>query len=280
METAEVIATRVGDLPTLPHVATKVMELLSADDSNAGDLERMISRDQAITARVLKLANSALFGRRGMISTLTRAIVLLGFKTVQSLVIAASTETLYRTTSARFKDKLLWEHAVAAALAAGFVARECRYASFEEAFTAGLLHDIGKVVLDQNLPEPYQEVVELVYNDEVTFLEAEHKILGFDHAEVGALVVKKWNLPAPLEEAVRLHHRPLQSLLDPPLCAIVSLGNSICIKLGLGPERQSELALEGLEAVRRLKLPAERLPRIMEMLQEKLAQEKELFNLT
>jgi HD-like signal output (HDOD) protein len=236
METAKVIASRVGDLPTLPQVATKVMELLSGDDSNASDLDRVISRDQAITARVLKLANSALFGRRGMISTLTRAIVLLGFKTVQSLVIAASTETLYRATSARFKDKLLW-------------------------------------------PEPYQEVVELVYNDEVTFLEAEHKILGFDHAEVGALVVKKWNLPAPLEEAVRLHHRPMQSLVDPALCAIVSLGNSLCIKLGLGPERQPELALEGLEVVRRLKLPPERLPRIMETLQEKLAAEKELFNL-
>ncbi len=280
METAKVIAAQVGDLPTLPHVATKVMELLSGDDSSASDLDRVISRDQALTARVLKLANSALFGRRGMISTLTRAIVLLGFKTVQSLVIAASTETLYRATSSRFKDKLLWEHAVAAALAAGFVARECRYASVEEAFTAGLLHDIGKVVLDQNLPEPYQEVVELVYNDEVTFLEAEHKILGFDHAEVGALVVKKWNLPAPLEEAVRLHHRPMQSLLDPALCAIVSLGNSICIKLGLGPERQSELALEGLDVVRRLKLPPERLPRITEMLKEKLAEERELFNLT
>jgi HD-like signal output (HDOD) protein len=90
-----------------------------------------------------------------MISTLTRAIVSLGFKTVQSPVIAASTETLYRATSSRFKDKLLWEHAVAAALAAGFVARECRYASVEAAFTAGLLHDIGKVVLDQNLPEPF-----------------------------------------------------------------------------------------------------------------------------
>jgi putative nucleotidyltransferase with HDIG domain len=278
METAKVIASRVGDLPTLPHVATKVMELLSGDDSNASDLDRMISRDQAITSRVLKLANSALFSRHGMISTLTRAIVLLGFKTVQSLVIAASTETLYRATSARFKDKLLWEHAVATALAAGFVARECRYASVEEAFTAGLLHDIGKVVLDQNLPEPDQEVVELVYNDEVTFLEAEHKILGFDHAEVGALVVKKWNLPAPLEEAMRLHYRPMQSLLDPAFCAIVSLGNSLCIKLGLGPERQSELALEKLEVVRRLKLPPERLPWIMEILREKLAAERELFN--
>jgi HD-like signal output (HDOD) protein len=87
--------------------------------------------------------------------------------------------------------------ALAAALAAGFVALGCRYASVEEAFTAELLRDAGKVVLDQNLPEPYQEVVELVHNDEVTFLEAEHKILGFGHAEVGALVVKKWTCQRP-----------------------------------------------------------------------------------
>jgi putative nucleotidyltransferase with HDIG domain len=279
MEQAKAIAATVGDLPPLPHIASRVIELVSDTNSNASDLEKMISRDPAIAARVLKIANSALFGRRGMISSISRAVVTLGFKTVHSLVIAASTEALFRSSSVNFKDKLLWEHAVAAALAAGFIARECRYARAEEAFLGGLLHDIGKVVLDANLGERYQRVVERVYNEGATFVEAERDMLGFEHAEVGSLVIKKWNLPPILEEAVRLHHRARGALLDPTLCAIVSLANSLCVKTGIGPERVPELDLGQLEATTRLKLTPERLALIAKHVEGRLAEEKELFNL-
>jgi putative nucleotidyltransferase with HDIG domain len=280
MDDAKVIAAKVGDLPPLPHVASRVIELVGNPDTNAGDLEQVISRDQALTARVLKIANSALFGRREMVSTLSQAIVLLGFKTVHSLVIAASTETFYRSTSIRFKDKLLWEHAVATALAAGYLARDCRYRGVEEAFLGGLLHDIGKVALDINLEERYQGIIERVYNEEVTFVDAEREMLGFDHAEVGALVVKKWNLPEALEEAVRLHHRAMSSLVDPTLCAIVSLANSACVKLGIGLERLPKLDLASLDVAVRLKMTAERLSRLLQNVESKLVEEKELFNLT
>jgi putative nucleotidyltransferase with HDIG domain len=280
MEQAKAIAAKVGDLPPLPHVASRVIELVSDANTNASDLEKLISRDQALAARVLKIANSALFGRRGTISNISRAVVTLGFKTVHFLVVAASTEALFRSNSVNFKDKLLWEHAVAAALAAGFLARECRYAGIEEAFLGGLLHDIGKVVLDANLGERYQRVVERVYNEGVTFVEAERDMLSFDHAEVGSLVIKKWNLPPILEEAVRLHHRARGALLDPMLCAIVSLANSLCVKTGIGPERLPELDLGQLEATIRLKLTPERLALIAKHVEARLVEEKELFNLT
>jgi putative nucleotidyltransferase with HDIG domain len=280
MDDAKALAAKIGDLPTLPHVATRVIELVADPHANASDLERVISRDAALTARVLKLANSALFGRRGMVSTLSRAVVLLGFKTVHSLVIAASTEAFYHTGSTRFKDKLLWEHAVAAALAAGYLARECRYRGVEEAFLGGLLHDIGKVVLDTNMGERYQGIVERVYNDGVTFIDAEQEILGFNHAEIGSLVIRKWNLPDTLEEAVRLHHRAMRSLVDPTLCAIVSLANSVCVKVGIGPERLPKLDLGGLEVVARLKIMPDRLTFLAETIEAKLVEEKELFNLS
>jgi putative nucleotidyltransferase with HDIG domain len=280
MDEAKVIAANVGDLPPLPHVATRVIELVGNPHTNVSDLEQVISRDQALTAQVLKIANSALFGRRGMVSTLSRAIILLGFKTVHSLVIAASTETFYRSTSTRFKDKLLWEHAVAAALAAGYLARDCRYRSVEEAFLGGLLHDVGKIALDLNLAERYQGIVERVYNEGVTFIDAEREMLGFDHAEVGALVVKKWNLPEALEEAVRLHHRAMSALVDPTLCAIVSLANSACVKLGIGPERFPKLDLSSLDVAARLNMTADRLTRLLQTVESKLVEEKELFNLT
>jgi len=280
MDDAKAIAATVGDLPMLPHVATRVIELVGNPNTNVSDLEQVISRDQALTTQVLKIANSALFGRRGMVSTLSRAIVLLGFKTVHSLVIAASTETFYRSTSMRFKDKLLWEHAVAAALAAGYLARECRYRGVEEAFLGGLLHDVGKIILDANLGERYQGIVERVYNEGATFVDAEREMLGFDHAEVGSLVVKKWNLPETLEEAVRLHHRAMSSLLDPTLCAIVSLANSACVKLGIGPERLPKLDLTQLDVTARLKIAPDCLTLLLETVESKLVEEKELFNLT
>jgi putative nucleotidyltransferase with HDIG domain len=279
MDDAKVIAAKVGDLPPLPNVATRIIELVGNPNTNAGDLEQVISRDLALTTRVLKLANSALFGRRGMVSTLSRAIVLLGFKTVHSLVIAASTESIYSAGSTRFKDKLLWEHAVAAALAAGYLARECRYRGVEEAFLGGLLHDIGKVVMDTNLGERYQGIVERVYNEGVAFVDAEQELLGFDHAEVGGLVVRKWNLPETLEEAVRLHHRAARSRVDPTLCAIVSLANSACVKIGIGPERLPELDLTRLEATTQLKIMPDRLAHILETIESKLVEEKELFNI-
>lgn len=280
MEHAKAIAAKVGDLPPLPHIASRLIEIVSDTNSNAGDLEKLISRDQALAVRVLKIANSALFGRRGTISSVSRAVVTLGFKTVHSLVIAASTETLFRSNSTNFKDKLLWEHAVAVALAAGFLARECRYAGAEEAFLGGLLHDIGKVVLDANLGERYQQVLERVYNEGVTFVEAERDMLGFDHAEVGSLVIKKWNLPPSIEEAIRLHHRTQGALLDPTLCAIVSLANSLCVQTGIGPERRPEMDLGQLEATNRLQLTPERLTLIAKLVESRLVEEKELFNLT
>jgi putative nucleotidyltransferase with HDIG domain len=280
MDDAKAIAAKVGDLPTLPYVATRVIEFVGNPSTNASDLEQIISRDQALTARVPKIANSALFGRRGMVSTLSRAIVLLGFKTVHSLVIAASTETFYRSTSMHFKDKLLWEHAMAAALVAGYIARECRYREVEVAFLGGLLHDIGKVVLDANLEERYQGIVERVYNEGVTFVNAEHELLGFDHAEVGSLVVKKWNLPEALEEAVSLHHRAMRSLVDPTLCAIVRLANSVCVKIGIRPERLPKLDLIQLDVTARLKIGPDCLTRLLQTVESKLGEEKELFNLT
>lgn len=280
MEQVKAIAAKVGDLPPLPHIASRVIELVSDADSNAGDLEKLISRDQALTVRVLKIANSTLFGRRGTISSVSRAVVTLGFKTVHSLVIAASTEVLFRSNSTNFKDKLLWEHAVAVALAAGFLARECRYAGAEEAFLGGLLHDIGKVVLDANFGERYQQVLERVYNEGVTFVEAERDMFSFDHAEVGSLVIKKWNLPPIIEEAIRLHHRTRGALLDPTLCAIVNLANSLCVKAGIGPERRPEMDLGQLEATTRLKLTPERLTLIAKHVESRLVEEKELFNLT
>ncbi|MEE8583973.1 MAG: HDOD domain-containing protein [Acidobacteriota bacterium] len=275
MNQAAMVAAAARDLPPFPVVAQQVMQLVRSPHSSASDLERVISRDSALAARVLKISNSALYGVRGTITTLSRAAVILGMKTLQSLVIAASAEALYRTRS--FKDKLLWDHSLAVALVSRWLARKKGYRGTEEAFVAGLLHDIGKAVLDLNLPDHYQEVVQLVYNEGATFLQAENRLLGFDHAEVGTIVVRKWNLAPALQEAVRLHHDPELARLDPTLCALVCLANAICVRLGVGPERFPELDLSSLPCRQMLQFQNSELPAMLEEIQEKLAAEEDLF---
>ena len=280
MDRVEKIAATVGDLPALPQVATKVMSLIQDPRCKVKDLERIIYTDQAITARVLRIANSAFYGVRGDVSTLSRAIVILGFNTLRSVVVTGASAALHRTKSSCFKDRILWEHSIAVAIAARTIAKECRYASQEEAYLGGLLHDVGKVVLDANMSEEYQEVLEQVYNDRKTFIEAENDVLGFDHCDVGVLMATRWNLAPGLIEAVRLHHQPMGAEIDPTLCAIVSLANSLCVKLGIGPERDAEIVLADLESTLMLTLEPERLQEIAAVVKTTLTEEKNLLALS
>ncbi len=277
MERAEIVASRAGDLPVLPEVAAKVLVLVRDSNSSSVDLERLIARDAAISVKVLRIANSALFGFSGSISTLSRALLVLGFNTLRTIVVAASTESLYRTKGSHFKEQLLWEHSLAVAIAARVLARECRFVGAEEAFLAGLLHDIGKTVLDRNEGERYQAVIESVYNNGTTFLAAEKELLGYDHAEVGALILRRWNLAPALESAVKYHHEPESAEDEPTLCAIVSLANSLCVKLGIGPERLPDLDLLSLGPTLLLELDAEQLERIAATTLEQIAAERETF---
>ncbi len=274
------ITRSAGDLPALPAVASHVMRLVADPDTCAEDLERVILRDQAMTAKVLKISNSALFGVRHRIGTLSQAIPILGLRTLRSLVVAASTESLFRSKNSCFKEKILWEHSLAVALASRLLARESGYRETEQAFVAGLIHDIGKPVLDKTLGDEYQEIVEHVYNNpETTFHETEMEKLGFDHSELGALVVNKWKLSGGLEETVRLHHAPKSAVLDPHLCAVVSLANLICVKLEIGPEKRPDLDLSFTDATAMLDVDPGQLDLIFNTVEETLAIEKEMFSI-
>ncbi len=280
MSRADLIAARVGDLPALPQVAAKVLELVQDPDSSTADLEKVISRDPAITAKLLKISNSALYGLRCNVSTVSQAIVILGFSTLRSVVLAASTEALFRSKNSRFKEKILWEHALAVALAARALARECRLPRTEEAFVAGLIHDIGCAILDGSANERYDEVVQLVYNDGMPLLDAERQILGLDHTEVGAVVAKRWNLAPALEESVRLHHHPEAARVDRAMCAIVQMADSVCIKLGIGPEKARDLDLTALPSFSMLPVDADLVARVEAAVPQRLAEEKELFGVS
>lgn len=232
----ENIVSAVDDLPALPHVVVQVMKLTEDPNSTAQDINNVLSQDQAMTARVLKLANSAFYGFPRRISTVTDAIVLLGFKTIKSIVMAASVSDILagKMEGYALEPGELWKHSQASALAARHIARKVKYFQLDLAYTAALLHDIGKVILNNAMQDAYREVVNVVMEKNIPFYEAEIEVLGFSHAEIGARVAEKWNLPSDLVEAIAFHHNPEEATDNKKLTAVVHLADALCVMMGIG----------------------------------------------
>lgn len=249
----EKIVGATGDLPTMPHVASLVMEKLGDPNATPKDLHKIISQDQALAARVLKIANSPFYGCARTVTNLTDALVVMGFDSIRSLVVASAMHGFFKKFG--LAEKLLWEHSIGVGSIAKQVARQVKYSKIEEAFLAGLLHDIGKVVLNLKMPDEMLIIVQNVYNDpNQTFLEMEEKAFGFNHAQVGMLIARKWNFTDTIEEAIGYHHNPERSKIMPVLSFIISLSNSICHKLEIGPTRRPDLNISELRSAKGLKL--------------------------
>lgn len=232
----EEIVQAVNDLPSLPQVVLRVMELTEDPDSTVQDINAVLAQDQGLTARVLKLANSAFYGFPRRISTVTDATVLLGFKTIRSIVLAASVNEILSQEMEGYALEYgeLWKHSQCSAMTARLIAKRVKYGGLDVAYTAALLHDIGKVVLNNSMKEAYQEVLNKVIHDNLTFLQSEQIILGFDHAQVGAQIAEKWNLPPELVETIACHHEPGRAQVNPKLTAIVHLADAVCVAMGVG----------------------------------------------
>ena len=231
-----------GDLPTIPIVATKVMQMIEMDNISVEEIAKVVTTDPAVAARVLKIANSAFYGCQRQIQTISGAIVVLGFNTLRSLVVAASVKEVYKPYG--LTEKMLWDHSLGAALASRIIATTTRKANPEESFLAGLLHDIGKTIMNSLDRDKFQVVMQRCYNERLFFEEAEESVFNFRHDDVGAMVVKKWNFPESLVTAILYHHR----LEFPPdtdqymvnLSSVVGIADLFCHRLGIGAREPLE----------------------------------------
>ncbi|HEX3010772.1 MAG TPA: HDOD domain-containing protein [Syntrophomonadaceae bacterium] len=230
------IVEAVNDLPSLPHVAVKVMKLTEDPDSTAEQINNVLNEDQSMTARVLRLANSAYYGFPRRIATVTDAIIFLGFKTIRGIVLAASVSDMLSQEMEGYAlaPGELWRHSQCTALTARLIARNAKFNSLDLAYTAALLHDIGKVIINSHLKKGYQEVIDRVSEGNIPFIEAEDEVLGFNHALVGARVGEKWNLPSELVEAIALHHYPERAEINKRLTSIVHVADALCLTMGIG----------------------------------------------
>lgn len=276
--TPQELIANLGELPPLPQVAAQVLRLAADPDSTTDELQKVIATDQALTAQILKIANSAMFGMMREVKTLTQAIMTLGFSTIKSVVIAASAKNLYARGSTGLQERMMWEHALVVAISGRAYAKAMRSARTEEVFLCGLMHDIGKSVMGVKFPDRYASLVRTVYNEQGDQLDLELETFGFDHAMVGEALMRSWNLASSIEHAVRWHHEPIQSPKeDRPLTALVALGNQLALdqKVGLGrPESLSEATQEAVEI---LGLTPEKLEEMKVIVLESLALDKSII---
>jgi putative nucleotidyltransferase with HDIG domain len=202
---AEVVAQR--NLPTIPAVLGRLMTLVDSESASARELLDVVEQDQALTGRILRLANSAFFGQSRQVATIPRAILLLGFSTVRNLALGVKVWEALAGGVARQRLEALWAHAVVTAVATRHLAARLRVGDPDEAFTAGLLHDVGRIVIAGRFREAYWDVTDGVPpGDGVDAVE--RATFGVDHAEVAGWLFEAWNLPPLIVEAVRQHHAP------------------------------------------------------------------------
>ncbi|MBN1491376.1 MAG: HDOD domain-containing protein, partial [Phycisphaerae bacterium] len=210
-ERVELILAQLDNLPTLPSVATRVLELTTASDSNAREVTRLVESDQSLTAKILAMTRRASTGVRSEVSTIDRAVVLLGFDAIRNAVLSIKIfETFARRAEpedTEFDRTEFWKHSLAVACGAQLAAQELRGSiEPEQAFVCGLLHDIGKVALDACLPKSYDRVVRRTNTARACVADMERELLGVDHTVVGHRLAQRWRFPQALTECIWLHH--------------------------------------------------------------------------
>lgn len=210
----------VKNLPTLPKVLEEVTRLMEDPNTSTEQIAKVITFDQVLSAKVLKMVNSPIYGFPGRISSIQHALVLLGFNVIRGLII--STSVFDDMNKAMIG---LWDHSVGCALASGEIAKALGLKDPEEYAVAGLLHDLGKVVSAVQLPEIKPELEALVKSRDITFLEAEKELLGFGHDRVNAWLAEHWNLPPNITEAISYHHKPLNAQYYTRYACVVHIGN-------------------------------------------------------
>ncbi|MDO9566903.1 MAG: HDOD domain-containing protein [Candidatus Desulfaltia sp.] len=230
----EDLKNRIDMLKPVPETARKIISRIEYSGSSLSDLEKYISQDQAITANILKMCNSDNYDFPGQIPSIKKAAALLGTKTFKKIVMDASLCNLYKDEIGAYsveKGEML-NHSLFCAMVAELISQEKKIKNPDTVFTAGLLHDIGKVLLDQYDFENFNLIMDRVLNMDMPFLDAEDKILGYNHAQVGRIIARKWNLPEVLVEAISFHHQPQEAKENPEVVSVVHIADNICSMIG------------------------------------------------
>ena len=227
---------KIDRLEPISRVSQKVLSMIEDPKNSASELSEIVSYDQAVTANLLKMCNSSYFGLSRQIDSVHHAIVFLGIDQVAKIVLmsCAAKNLKQKQSGYDLQENELWRHSVASALITRELTEKKRHQQNHLVFTAALLKDIGKLVLSQHVGDSFEEINTLVTKYGLSFAEAEQKVIGIDHAELGAMIADKWKLSSEIVDIIRNHHQPKKSLKNKFETCVVHLADIICMMLGIG----------------------------------------------
>jgi putative nucleotidyltransferase with HDIG domain len=230
------ITAKLSSFHTLPVIAHRLLSVVSKPDSDASDVARVIGLDVALTANVLKAANSAYFGFNKPVATLTEATFRLGTGWVSQIAISSIVYSNVKKPAPGYGQTAedLWRHSAAVAVTSDNLCRLLKIKGVGAIFTAALIHDIGKLALEEYVSENLVEIQQRVFDQQISFEQAERELLGFDHAEAGAIVAEHWNFPPDMVQAVRWHHEPNSATSGQQAVDIVHVADVLCMMQGIG----------------------------------------------
>jgi putative nucleotidyltransferase with HDIG domain len=280
--TKEDLVGRVGDLKVLPFVARKALEILNNENCSIVALSDIIEKDPAIAARVLKISNSALYGLRQEVGSIHQAVMILGFKTIRSIVLTATTRSLYKKFG--ITEKMLWDHSVGAGIASKTLSMGLGSEVEDVAFVGGLMHDLGKVMMNNETPDLYNQVMMNMYNEGLDSIKAEKDVYGYDHTEIGSSVLKRWKFSPAIVKILELHHKDAAGLVSKygnmtaKSVACVNLADNVCKVLGIGYRQQdTSIVLHELPSAKLLNLEQNKMENIANQINETYSSEKSVF---
>lgn len=225
----ESIIQSISSLRPMPANVSRILNEVEKRDISIDGLVGLIGLDQALTALVLQMSNSVSLGYSRTCTTLNEAIMLIGLGRLKTILLTSSATGMMKRSLSGYRQGAgeLWHHSLVVGVASEWLAQVLRYPNPEEAYVSGLLHDIGKLLLDQVVLSDYNTIVDAVQKYKIPLWQVEEKMIGIDHARVGGLIAEHWNFPVVLVDAIRCHHAPSFARTNQQLPAIVNVANSL-----------------------------------------------------
>jgi len=269
---ADELSRLMENICPIPQINLKIIRMVRDDNHNLQDIAREIRQDQVLSAKVIRLCNSALFGVKGRIDSIDRALVMLGEKRLLKLAVSASVENFFPEIAHGYSlcKGGLYKHAIGTALTAEGIAGMRGKVSSDIAYTAGLLHDIGKVVLDQHVAAAYPFFYRRTQEEGVDLIQMENELFGTTHPEVGGRLAEAWDLPITLREAIRHHHAPEEATVDPELTHMVYLADLVMSRFLVGQELERLRTDQTTSSLEKIGLSPDQFPEIIDWIPQQL----------
>lgn len=275
------LAGKIQDIPTLPVIYQKLLTEMKNPDVSIPDIAELVTKDQALVAKILHLVNSAFYGYKQEIKTISRAVVILGFRALSNAALAISVFDYFKDEESTDSIDInkFWEHSIATASIAKVLATSNPKCQEEEAFIVGLLHDMGKLIEKRYFPEDFDKIHILAREKDISWHEAEKSLYKVNHASIGKTVFRSWDFPVSVVEAIQLHHLPKAATRFPHMAALVHIADFIAYQIGFGAPGSAPPAECDKKSLSLLDFDLKQIPIMRTQLEEELEPALEILKL-